>query len=106
VERPCITYAPRIVLPTIPAWSWPESAEKLAVVEEVDPQHLGDREHPLGMAHLLHDLVLETRLERARGSPRRVRVKTGPRGSGCRSTETRGTAGRPSGEASAMTING
>jgi hypothetical protein len=29
------------------------------VVQEVDPQHLGDREHPLGMAHLLHDLVLK-----------------------------------------------
>jgi hypothetical protein len=37
-----------------------ERAEKLAVVQEVDPQHLGDREHPLGMAHLLHDLVHET----------------------------------------------
>jgi len=36
-----------------------ERAEKLAVVPEVDPQHLGDREHPLGMAHLLDDLVLE-----------------------------------------------
>jgi hypothetical protein len=36
-----------------------ERAEKLAMVQEVDPQHLGDREHPLGMAHLLHDLVLE-----------------------------------------------
>jgi hypothetical protein len=23
------------------------------VVEKVDPQHLGDREHPLDMAHLL-----------------------------------------------------
>ena len=28
-------------------------------MQEVDPQHLGDREDPLGMAHLLHDLVLE-----------------------------------------------
>jgi len=36
-----------------------ECAQKLAVVQEVDPQHLGDREHPLGMAHLLHHLVLE-----------------------------------------------
>ena len=36
-----------------------ERAEKLAMVQEVDPQHLGYGEHPLGMAHVLHDLVLE-----------------------------------------------
>jgi len=49
-----------------------ERAEKLAVVQEVDPQHLGNREHPLGMAHLLHDFVLEEggELRRPLGSTR------------------------------------
>jgi hypothetical protein len=51
-----------------------ERAQELAVVQEVDPQHLGDREHPLGMAHPLHDLVSEEgrELRRALGSTGRA----------------------------------
>src|SRR6266545_3554658 len=49
-----------------------ERAEKLPVVQEVDPQHLRHREHPLGMTHLLHDLLLEEshQLRRPLGSTR------------------------------------
>ena len=49
-----------------------QRAQQLPVVQEVDPQHLGDREDPLGMAHLLHDLVMEEsrELRRPLGSAR------------------------------------
>ena len=38
-----------------------ELSQKLPVVQEVDPQHLGDREDPLGVTYVLHHLLGEKR---------------------------------------------